>query len=44
MGNSKAEKYLGMVVSRDGSNMKNIESRISKGIAATNEIKSILNN
>ena len=44
MDDSKAEKYLGMVVSRDGSNMKNIESRISKGIAATNEVMSILNN
>ena len=43
MDDSKAEKYLGMVVSRDGSNKKNIESRISKGIAASNEIMSIVN-
>ena len=32
-----------MVVCFDGSNKKNIEARISKGISATKEIMSILN-
>ena len=43
MDNTLSDKYLGMVVCRDGSNKKNIEARISKGISASNEIMSILN-
>ena len=39
---SSEEKYLGMVISKDGSNKANIKSKVSRGLGAINEIMSIL--
>ena len=36
------EKYLGDIISQDGRNMKNILSRVNKGIGITNQIMAIL--
>ena len=37
------ETYLGDVISNTGSNEKNIEKRKNEGLAAINQISSILN-
>ena len=42
MGESKEEKYLGQIVSSDGTNTKNIKYRVGKGIGMSNIICSIL--
>ena len=40
----ESEKYLGQILSKDGSNTKNIENRANKGIGITNKIENILEN
>ena len=42
MESSIKEKYLGMILEKDGSNKANIQARISRGHAAINEIMMIL--
>ena len=42
MGQVSEDTYLGDVVSRDGSNLKNVRSRVGKGIGIISQIMSIL--
>ena len=37
-------KYLGQIISKDGTNTKNIESRAHKGIGLVNKIETTLRN
>ena len=41
---SKNEKYLGQIISRDGSNVQNVENRANKGLGTVNKIVTTLEN
>ena len=42
MESSKHERYLGMIISKEGNNKANIQARVSKGLGAISEIMPIL--
>ena len=44
MENVEDEKYLGDIIAADGSNMKNIMKRKSKGVGVVSQIMKILEN
>ena len=43
MEDSEEEKYLGFILTRNGTNERNVAARRSKGLSAVNEICSIIN-